>query len=192
MDADTSLIFGLFIVIIIFVIAPFSYYIYKGYKGGTQKILKSPNEQQEYKSEKSAKPTPSSRSSNINNANIIEIAERQKSLLRTLLIFLLCLILLETLSLFAAFSRDPSIQLLSSNQDLLRLVCFFIYFAIVYKIYKLAKALRLEKPWLSFVLSLIPLVNLFILISVNSEATKKLKACGIPVGLLGIRHKDLN
>jgi hypothetical protein len=79
---------------------------------------------------------------------------------------------------------------------LISLVAMFIPFATIvtgiiqlYFIFKLATALRLS-AWGYIIMAFIPLIGLIALLHLNGKATKKLKASGIRVGLMGARMED--
>ncbi|MCX5758388.1 MAG: hypothetical protein NTU83_07780 [Candidatus Hydrogenedentes bacterium] len=82
---------------------------------------------------------------------------------------------------------------------LISLVAMFIPFATIvtgivqiYFIYRLAAALRSSAAWVYIILAFIPLVGLFALLHINSNATNRLKENGIKVGLMGARMVDFD
>jgi hypothetical protein len=58
-------------------------------------------------------------------------------------------------------------------------------------IYRLAKALEVQSPWVYVVCAFIPYINNLTLLVINVQATGALKRHGIQVGLMGARNEDL-
>ncbi len=99
------------------------------------------------------------------DAEILEIARRQKAII--------WLVLLGVLGCWI---------------PMLWLVLAPVY---MYLTYKLAVALLSRVPSLYVVLSIIPLIQLFVLLLLNAQATGALRKRGLRVSLMGARNRDL-
>lgn len=59
-------------------------------------------------------------------------------------------------------------------------------------VYWLASTLKQRPAWLWALLAVIPLLNLIILLSLNSQATGVLRSKGVRVGLMGASGRDID
>lgn len=105
------------------------------------------------------------------------IAKKQKILLWS--------VLGGILSYFLIFSAQ--------NQALATLILFGVGIFQIYALFSLASAIRSSalRIVLLIVGLFIPLVNLLMLLSINNEASKILKASGVKVGLMGANPDDI-
>lgn len=109
---------------------------------------------------------------------ILVIARRQKALLMGFLAYILV----------AGLSSSASPGL----QPLIPMVMLLIALAIVILISRLTLCLySLPVAIMIIILSFIPLINLLILLMVNSRANKTIKNAGFRVGLIGANIKDI-
>ncbi len=100
------------------------------------------------------------------------IASRQKGILVCILVYLM--------ALGFRFALQPPLQLIPAGIALTTgIVASIFVFMLAIKLYGTGSGVVLG------ILTLIPLIGLFVLLSVNGKATAVLKKYGIQVGLLG-------
>lgn len=112
------------------------------------------------------------------NSNILIVAKRQKALLLTFLAYFL----------IAGFTGAASPEL----KPLMQLAGLPLMLAVV--VFTARLTLRLYGRWvaiLMIILSIIPLVNLIIVLVANSKANKTIKNSGFRVGLIGANIKEI-
>lgn len=116
----------------------------------------------------------------------LEIASQQKRLLGLLVI---------SIPVVAGTFCVPSITEPGPVMLILLLLLFVGMIAIgvfsVVAIYRLAKALRVQAPWIYVACSFIPYLNTVTMLIINGRATAALRRAGIHVGLMGADREDL-
>ena len=66
-----------------------------------------------------------------------------------------------------------------------------VYLFQLWATYSLGTALKFKNVWLWVLGTMVPCVGLFILLRMNSKATKMLQSAGVPVGLMGAKMDQL-
>lgn len=61
----------------------------------------------------------------------------------------------------------------------------------IYYMYRLAKALKVRRPWLYILGAFIPIISIIMVVRVIVKATNVLRAHNIKVGLMGANKTDL-
>src|SRR4051794_3571709 len=97
----------------------------------------------------------------------------------------------------ADVARVAKTQRAAVRWVLILFVGMFIPFAgyvllvtLAFALYRLAQALRWRGAIAWGILSLVPVLNIFFLLTLNAQATKLLRARGVRVGLLGANASD--
>jgi hypothetical protein len=115
--------------------------------------------------------------------NLYKIGTLQR---RTLIFFLSTLVLALCNSYYSATHPDSLLA------TLLAFIVIGVSIAYLIAAGRLAYALHSKGAAIAFCIGLlIPLVNLFVLITLMSQAKKHLKAAGVKVGLMGANKTDL-
>ena len=115
---------------------------------------------------------------------LLEIAKRQKQLISLIGVYILGYILIGFLAVIVGPNAVIVVQILGS------VLYVGVVIAYIYIIFKLAGALKLI-AWLFIIAAIIPLVNLIVLLSLNSRSTGILKKNGIKVGLFGANESQI-
>lgn len=112
---------------------------------------------------------------------VLEVATQQKRLIW----FILFQILLLPVLFLLPLSGESVAWLILSL--ILGMIC-------AYLIYKVCRALEISTFWLAvaIVVLFVPYIGLLSLLSVNSMATKFLRAAGVRVGLMGAKRKSMD
>jgi hypothetical protein len=110
---------------------------------------------------------------------LLEVAQHQRRILWVLLVSIPVVI-----STFALPATSISTALILAAFLLIGIIATVL-------IYRLARSLEVEWPWLYVVCAFIPYLNTLTLLIINLRATAALKRRGIRVGLLGAKQVDL-